>query len=146
MPLTHRLALAAGLVIASPATALAACSVELAPVAFGVIDLARQSRGTGEVVVRCDGAATFEVGISPGAAGGGTRRMAGPDAGRLDYYLFADAGHSVPWGDGQAIGGTRAGSSDGSTPTRLTIYGVVPAQSGVSEGEYADSLQVTLTF
>jgi spore coat protein U-like protein len=146
MPLTHRLALAAGLVLASPATALAACSVELAPVAFGVIDLARQSRGTGEVVVRCDGAATFEVGISPGTAGGGTRRMAGPDAGRLDYYLFADAGHSVPWGDGQAIGGTRAGSSDGSTPTRLTIYGVVPAQSGVSEGEYADSLQVTLTF
>jgi spore coat protein U-like protein len=146
MPLTHRLALAAGLVLASPATALAACSVELAPVAFGVIDLARQSRGTGEVVVRCDGAATFEVGISPGGAGDGTRRMAGPDAGRLDYYLFADAGHSIPWGDGQAIGGTRAGSSDGGTPTRLTIYGVVPAQSGVPEGEYADSLQVTLTF
>jgi spore coat protein U-like protein len=146
MPLTRRLALAAGLVLASPLSVSAACSVELSPVSFGVIDLARQSKGTGEVVVRCDGATTFQVGISPGGAGDGTRRMSGPDAGRLDYHLFADAGHSIPWGDGQAIGKARAGSSDGGTPTRLTIYGVVPAQSGVPEGEYTDSLQVTLTF
>jgi spore coat protein U-like protein len=146
MPLTRRPALALGLLLAASSSASAACSVELAAVDFGIVDFGRQTTGTGEVVVRCDDAATFEVGISPGAAGDGTRRMSGPDAGRLEYHLFADAGRSIPWGDGQAIGRARTGSSDGSTPTRLTIYGVVPAQSGVPEGEYTDSLQVTLTF
>jgi spore coat protein U-like protein len=121
--------------------------VDVAPVAFGVVDTLRQSRGTGEVVVRCDSTASFQVGISPGRAGGsGTRRMSGPDGARLDYYLFSDAGHSTPWGDGQALGGPVGGSAGDGSPARLTIYGVVPAQSNVPAGEYDDNLQVTLTF
>jgi spore coat protein U-like protein len=146
MPLIHRLVLAAALATGLPAAASAACSVEVEPVAFGVVDLTRQSSGRGEVVVRCDAETAFAVGISPGDTSGETRRMAGPDGGRLDYYLFTDAGYSTPWGDGQAIGNARPGNSDGSTPSRLTIYGIVPPQSGVPVGEYTDSLQVTLTF
>jgi spore coat protein U-like protein len=138
------MALAAGLILAAPA-ALAACSVAVDPVAFGVIDSTRQATGTGEVVVRCDAPASFEVGISPGRSGG-TRRMTGPENGRLDYHLHTDAGRSIPWGDGQAIGRAQAGASDGNQPTRLTIYGTVPAQPGVPAGEYEDSLQVTLSF
>jgi hypothetical protein len=73
------------------APALTACTVDVAPVAFGVVDTLRQSRGTGEMVVRCDSNASFQVGISPGGAGAsGTRRMSGPDGARMDYYLFSD--------------------------------------------------------
>jgi spore coat protein U-like protein len=141
-----RAALLALVVLALPHPARAACSVSVEGVAFGVVDLDRTTTGTGTVVVRCDEAATFEAGISPGGSGGDPRRMSGPDGGRLDYYLYADAGRSIPWGDGQAIGRTRAGSNDGSGTTRLTIYGAVPPQTGVPPGEYSDSLQVTLTF
>src|SRR3712207_2642137 len=109
-----------------PPRAPPACGVEAEPVAFGVVDPPRQTSGRGEVVVRCDAETSFAVGISPGGTSGGTRRMAGPDGGRLDYYLFTDAGYSTPWGDGQAIGNARPGNSDGSTPSRLTIYGIVP--------------------
>jgi len=68
--------------------------------AFGVVDVVRQSRGTGEIVVRCDEPAEFEVGISPGRGGAEGRRMAGPGEARLSYALFADPGHAIPWGAG----------------------------------------------
>ena len=142
MPVTRHVLAAVMLGIGAPAQA--ACTVDLDPVSFGIVDTQRQTSGTGQIVVRCDSAATFAVGIAPG--GGGTRRMLGPDGIRLDYYLFSDAGRSVPWGDGQAIGPPVSASSDGTGQQRLTIYGVIPAQSGVPAGAYEDSLQVTLTF
>ena len=146
MPLSRLLAATAAAAIGfSPSAAWAACSVAVSPVAFGTVDAAQDAHGTGEVVVRCDAAASFRVGISPGS-GSGTRRMEGPDGARLDYHLFQDAGRSIPWGDDQAIGGARAGSSDGDNPTRLTIYGAIPAQPSTPGGDYTDSLQVTLTF
>lgn len=146
MSLIGRLVWALPCIAACAGPALALCSVDTAPVAFGVIDPQRQSRGTGEVVVRCDAAASFAVGISPGGGGSGGRRMRGSPGGRLDYSLFADPGYSVPWGDGAAIGNPVTASSDGGTPNRLTVYGIVPPQNGIDAGEYDDSLEVTLTF
>ena len=72
--------------------------------------------------------------------------MDGQGSARLDYSLFADAGYSIAWGDGQAIGNPRGGSSDGDRPQRLTVYGIIPPQPGTPPGDYADSLQVTLSF
>ena len=146
MPLTARLAAAILLTVAPLGPAAASCSVEANPVAFGTIDVLRQERGTGEIVVRCDEPTEFRVGLSPGGGGSEGRRMAGPDGARLDYSLFADAGYSIPWGDGQAIGNSRTGVSDGEGPQRLTVYGIIPAQPGAIPGEYTDSLQVTLSF
>lgn len=143
MPLTR---LAGVLVLLAAGPAAAACSVESNPVAFGTIDVMSLSRGEGEVVVRCDEAITFEVRLSPGSGGGDGRRMAGPGGTPLDYALFADAGYSIPWGDGAAIGQPRGGRSDGDGPARLTVYGLVPRQPGTPPGTYTDSLQVTLVF
>lgn len=126
--------------------AAAACSVTAAPVAFGTINSMAQSRGTSEVVVRCDEPASFAVGLSPGRGGSDGRRMEGPWGARLDYFLFADPGYTIPWGDGQAIGNPVAGRSEGTAPVRLTIYGIIPRQPGIPAGEYGDSLQVTLSF
>ena len=146
MPLIFRIAAvgALGIVLAGPA--LGDCSVELSPVTFGVIDVTSRSRGTGEVVVRCDTAGSFAVAISNGRSGKGQRQMIGPGGATLDYRLFSDSGRSVPWGDGLAEGQPVTGSSDGTNPARLTIYGAVPPQSGVTPGEYVDSVAVTLTF
>jgi spore coat protein U-like protein len=146
MPLIARLALGVGLVAVATGPAIALCSVEVAPVAFGIVDTQRESRGTGEVVVRCDTSTSYQVGISPGGAGGGSRRMTGPDGSRLEYRLFSDAGRSIPWGDGQGGGPPVSATSDGTGLQRLTIYGAIPAQPGIGPGEYTDSLQVTLTF
>lgn len=146
MPLSRLLTLASVLAASWVGPAAALCSVDANPVAFGIVDPQRQSRGTGEIVIHCDAATTITVGISPGGGGSGGRRMRGSSGGRLDYYLFADAGNSVPWGDGAAIGNPVTASADGGTAKRLTIYGVIPAQDGIDAGEYDDSLEVTLTF
>ena len=79
-------------------------------------------------------------------AAGDTRRMRASGHTPLEYYLFADPGYSIPWGDGESMGNPDKGAADGGKPTRLTIYGIVPAQSRIDAGEYDDSLQVTLTF
>lgn len=136
--------LALGLALVTAGPALAACSVDAEPVAFGTIDVTRPSTGTGTILVRCDAEASFEVGIS--TDGGSSRRMEGPGGARLDYQLYTDASRSTPWSDGEAGGALRRGSNDGNGPTRLTIYGVVPAQPGTAPGEYRDSLAVTLMF
>lgn len=146
MSLSGRLALAIALAGGWARPAAAVCSVDTQPVSFGIVDPQRQSRGTGEIVVDCDVTTTISVGISPGGGGSGGRRMRGSGGGRLDYYLFADAGHSVPWGDGAAIGNPVTASADGGTAKQLTIYGVIPAQDGIDADEYDDSLQVTLSF
>jgi spore coat protein U-like protein len=72
--------------------------------------------------------------------------MEGPGRQPLAYLLFADPGHTIPWGDGQAIGPPRGGRAEGGKPARLTVHGLVPPQPGTPPGSYADSLQVTLTF
>ena len=51
-------------VLLAPVSGRAACSVELAPVTFGTVDTRENSRGTSEVVVRCDAPSGFEVAIS----------------------------------------------------------------------------------
>lgn len=140
-----RAVLAALLSAACPAAAAAAdCRVSVNLVAFGIVELDRQSTGTGRVVVSCDAATTFEIGIAGG--GGDERRMIGPDGGRLAYRLYQDAAHAVRWGDDDGSGAARAGQATADAAANLTVYGVVPRQDGVPPGVYFDQLQVTLRF
>ncbi len=82
-----------------------------------------------------------------GHDGGAARGMAGPGREPLAYLLFGDAGHTVPWGDGQAIGPPQDGRAEGGgKPARLTVYGLIPPQPGTPPGSYADGLMVTLAF
>jgi spore coat protein U-like protein len=146
VPLTRRLAraAAAALAAAHAGPALADCQVSVNLVAFGIVELDRQSTGTGRVVVSCDAATSFEVAIA--GEGGGARRMSGPDGGRLAYDLYQDAAHAVRWGDGRGSGAARPGNAAADAAANLTIYGVVPRQNGVPAGVYFDQLQVTLSF
>lgn len=147
MPLSRarapRLGLAAGLALGLAAgPAAATCRVDVRPVAFGTIDLDRKSHGKGEVVVRCERPAVFEVAIQ----GGAERELVAPSGARLRYRLYADPGHRRPWGDGGRTGATVRATSDGRRPVRLTVYGLIPRQPGRAEGQYVDQLAVTLRY
>lgn len=143
MPLSRARSVLLGVALALAAPpALATCRVEVRPLAFGDIDLGRRSFGKGEVVVRCERPTSFEVAI----LGGAERELVAPGGGRLRYRLYADPGYSRPWGDGGRTGATVAARNDGRRPTRLTIYGLVPPQSGVVVGRYQDQLAVSLRY
>ena len=147
MPLTCRavlLGLAAGLALQAPLAAFAACQVDGRAVAFGSIDVTRKNVGVGDLTVDCDQPVGFEIGIA--RSGSGERAMRGPGGARLRYDLFSDSGHNRLWGDDNADGDRRAGTSDGGQRVKLPVYGVVPAQPGTPPGDYTDQLAVTLYF
>ncbi|MCS6878976.1 MAG: spore coat U domain-containing protein [Geminicoccaceae bacterium] len=131
---------AIGLFAALPARAR--CSLDVQPVVFGTIDLGRANYGKGAIIVRCDRPTVFEVAI----LGGGERELVAPRGGRLRYRLFSDPAHRRPWGDGGSGGATVSAHNDGRRPTRLTVYAVIPRQSGIVEGRYSDQLTVALRY
>ena len=135
-----RAILALGLVLL-PVGAVAQCRVDVRPVSFGDINLGRDSHGKGMVVIDCERPTKFEVAI----VGGGERQLVGP-GGRIRYRLFQDPSYRAPWGDGGKTGERIQASNDGRRPTKLTIYGAIPKQGGVAKGEYADQLQVVLSY
>lgn len=127
-----------------PAAAHAVCRVDVRPLVFGSIDLTRTSYGKGAIVVSCDQPTRFEVAI--GGRGGDGRKMRGGSGRRLVYRLFRDPSYSVEWGDGGGGGATVHAVSDGERPTRLTVYGAIPAQPGVPGGAYMAQMTVTLRY
>lgn len=125
--------------------AVAACQIAASEVAFGVIDIARGSDSTGEVRLTCAIATSFQIALV-GNGSPGNRYMTGASGGRLVYDLYPDASRSVPWGDGAGSGVMVPGNNDGSSTSRITVYGRVPAQSAVPAGVYSDSLTVVVSF
>jgi spore coat protein U-like protein len=122
----------------------AACQIDARPVAFGVVDVSNRNDGTGEIVLNCAVAASFEIGIA-GDGSPSSRYMTGPGGSRLAYELYTDRTRATLWGDG---GGGRqvTAASDGENETRLTVYGRVPSQDPVPPGAYSDALTVSVDF
>jgi len=125
--------------------ALAACTVDTRPVAFGVIDVTRTEEGKGEIALSCSITTDVVVGLASGSAPG-QRYMTGSNGGRLIYELYTDATRKVEWGDGSGSGETVPASNVGEDTRRLTIYGEVPRQDPVPADAYTDSLTVLVSF
>ena len=133
------------------ATATANCTVSTAAVAFGNVDVTagQAAQGTGSVIVTCTNGTAWSAAADAGAGTGASlsNRKMTSGANLLGYGLFTDAGHTQVWGDG--VGGSTAlfsGTGSGTAQTK-TVYGLIPAgQSGVPAGDYADTVQVTVTY
>lgn len=137
----------AALLVLLPAAAppARACTVDIRPLAFGIVDLSRINRNQGEIRLLCETTTIAEVAIS-GTVSGGLRPLQGPQGRTIWYQIAADSGFRRPWGDGGAGGDPVRVAVNGGTRTTLTVYGVVPAQPGVPEGDYTDQLVVTVTY
>jgi spore coat protein U-like protein len=139
------LTLAAAIACTAPG-ADAACLVTGAELAFGVVDVSRDSSSTGRLQVDCDATTVFEVGLGQGSGQLGQRTLTGPGTARLVYGLYADAARVRPWGDGAAGGSRVTATGSSAQPVDLPIYGSIPSQPGTPPGQYIDSLIVTIIF
>ncbi|MBV9883503.1 MAG: spore coat protein U domain-containing protein [Sphingomonadaceae bacterium] len=133
------------------ASVTANCTVSTSPVAFGNVDVTsgQAVQGTGSVSVTCTNGTAWTAAADAGAGSGAdlaTRKMAN-GADLLNYGLFTDAARTQPWGDG-VEGATALFSGTGTgTPQTDTVYGLIPAgQTGVPAGDYADTVQVTVSY
>ncbi|MDP1696532.1 MAG: spore coat U domain-containing protein [Xanthomonadaceae bacterium] len=125
-------------------------------IAFGNYDPADVNNTTaldasGDISVRCVKGTTANVAIEQGAnplAGSSCtsplRQMAGGTE-FLGYAIFQDAAHTTPWGCDTTNDRAFTASSV-ATPTTLTTYGRIPAGQDVSVGNFADTVNVTVTF
>lgn len=135
------------------------CKVSATDIAFGAYDPADANAtapkdASGTVSVRCTrGTSTAVAALNQGAnalAGSSCatpqRQMTGGGTLRLRYDIYQDAGRATAWGcattNTQAIP-TFASSL---TPVVLTTYGRIPAGQDAAIGNYADTVQVSVTF
>jgi spore coat protein U-like protein len=91
---------------------------------------------------------TVEVSLDSGTGPGrNTRnRKMGQDSGidRLDYDLYQDAGRTLHWGDKSGTD-TRDVLTTGQ-PQTVNVYGQIPAGQRVREGNYSDTITVSVFF
>jgi spore coat protein U-like protein len=144
------------------AHAAVSCDVTSTGVSFGVYDLSLSTPtdSAGAVDVTCTyvppGGGTqvsYVVTLSTGfGASYSSRAMPGP-AGSLPYNLYVDTARTVIWGNGLEGTGVTSGGltvgpgiGNGTRSESHTIYGRIPAQQAVAEGNYLDTITVTITF
>lgn len=154
-----RAALFALLALPLPALASCAtctCAVSATGVSFGRYSpLAPASTDdTGEIRISCGGgfgsvAYTIQLGRGIYGAGFRPRRMGNGNS-RLDYNLYANAAHTIVWGDGSGGTGAVSGMLDvaraGSSREHV-VYGRVPAgQRAAAVGNYSDTVVFTIIY
>lgn len=156
------LAVGLSLVPASPALAIADCSVTATGIAFGSYDPLAGSAddSSGTITVTCvytgPGGADkvdYTVSLSPGGSGSFVQRRLSAGDGYVGYNLFRDAARAFVWGNG-SVGTVVASGSLTVTPggphrTRSvshTIYARIPELQDAAPGDYSDAIVVTLTY
>ncbi len=140
-----RIALAIAL-LASTATAHAACSVSSPGLNFGNYDPSSSfdKLGAGTITVNCSLATIYTVALS---AGQGTfaQRTLKNGASTLNYNVYIDPTRLLVWGDGSSLTSVNPGVGTGLDGT-FTAYGKMPAQQNVRVGTYTDSMVITVAF
>lgn len=134
------------------------CVLSATPLNFGAYTprLSQPSEFTATLTITCSTplatpvAVSGRIGLGGGGGGLSTRRMAN-EGQPLRYQLFADAAHTMPWGDGTAGSATIAlqGTVRSGLPLRRSyiVYGrLLARQTGTRVGTYADILAVTFNY
>lgn len=126
------------------------CSISSAPVAFGSVDVTdrRDHDATGGITVLCTQGTAWTAAADQGLGATATvasREMrSGNDV--LYYSLYTDPSMTQPWGDGQLSTTTLSGTGTGSAENYVIAGRINAGQTGVPAGDYADVVNVTLTY
>jgi spore coat protein U-like protein len=127
------------------ATVSTVCSVSANALTFGEVALSGATSNTTTITATCTNGGTYNVGLSDGAnaAAGQRRLVSGENA--LNYELYSDSARAVRWGS--TVGtDTVSGTGNGAAQT-LTVYGEILAGQILTTGSnYADTVQVTITY
>lgn len=117
-------------------------------IAFGATGIIQQAiNSTGAIGVQCTNTTPYNIGLGAGAGSGATvatRRMSSGSGGTIDYSIYLDSAGTQVWGD-TVNSNTFSGTGTGAVQTQ-TVYGRVPVQPTPAPGNYADTVQITVTY
>lgn len=141
----------------------AGCSVDSSSVTAGVVNFGSLSfgsitslgtsnvdsqttgSGSGSIAMTCSGGTPFSISFDNGQHfAGGTRAMenAGSPGVLLTYTLYQNAARTIPWSNASPLSTTASGATD-----TFHVYGRIPGgQSGITSGNYSDTIQVVVSW
>jgi spore coat protein U-like protein len=133
------------------ATADAACTINITPVAFGTYNVFAGSANdaTGQITYRCTAPRPplVQIHLDKGGASSFNPRQMRKAAEILSYNLYLDSTRSTIWGDG--TGGTQFYSLARPLPNRninVSVFGRIPPGQDVSAGGYSATVTATIFF
>lgn len=130
------------------ATVVNNCLISATNVNFGTAGVLRSSlAATGSISARCTNGDAFRISLNGGVSGNVAARTLQRQGGggSVNYQLYTDSAHSIPWGDGTAGTSTVTGTGSGNAQA-ISVYGQVPAQATPSPGSYSDTITATIVF
>lgn len=135
--------------MAVTATNANSCAVLAQPLAFGTVNQVSGAVTDTQttITVSCTPGIAYNVGLDTGAhATAGVRQMqALLGTALIPYSVFSDSARATSWGN--SVGVDTVARTASALPTSLTVYGRIPAGSGlVASGAYTDLVTVTVTF
>ena len=101
----------------------------------------RCTRGTA-YTLSLNGGGTNDIDVRKMLVSGGTR---GTEGDELGYQLYSSTAPLIVWGDGikgSTVSATAANFSEIST----TAYGVIPTNQDAKEGDFSDTVQITVEY
>jgi spore coat protein U-like protein len=134
----------------------ASCTINPATLVFastaGTSLIATAVNGSSTVSVTCTNGSPYSIAMDNGANASGSQRRMISGGNFLNYNLYVDAAHTLPWST--AIDSTTCttsgdcflGTGNGSAQS-INIYGVVPTTATAPPpGTYTDTVTMTITF
>ena len=122
-----------------------ACSLDTDAVAFGRVDVMRDSLATGRIILSCPIATAAALTIT--SASDGTDRLMRSASNRLlRYRLFRDPNHMLAWGDGGSLGQGVGVNLLQPGLLEIDVFAKVPSQPLTWPGDYSDQPIVTLVY
>ena len=123
----------------------AACTLSVPAVIIGTYTGALLQGGTTNLTVTCATSDHYVIPLNAGTGFGATitTRILTNGTGTLTYQLFADAGHTINWGNTR---GTGAPTGDGNNHGQIyTIFPQIAAGQVLAQGTYTDTITATTT-
>ncbi len=124
------------------------CNINIGNLAFPQSRLLTSAvRTTSSLSVTCSKNTAYRITLGAGTYGASTsaRRMRNTGTAETVDYVVSSGLDGASWGDGS--GGTVAVTGTGTGVAQaLTVYGMVPAQTTPSPGDYKDTVTATVSF
>jgi len=127
------------------ATVMPNCSIAADPLDFGSTPgLASALDAAGRITSTCTRGAAYQIGLDSGQHAQGSQRRMVSGSEVVRYELYRDAARSLRWG---LVSGSEAITGMGSgVAQQATVYGRVPAQTGMAAGSYSDTVVAIISF
>ena len=97
---------------------------------------------TATLTVTCPSGLPYELALGPGDSGVPTARYMESGAYTLNYAMYQDAAHSIPWGEvnpTSEVAGTGTGGAQ-----HYTIFGLLAAGQLITPGSYTDVVSANI--